>query len=68
MSNQINGILLMVLGVILAVLYFALPAFLMYTYWVAIILIIIYGVYTFRKDNNFSITTIFIFFQYFEIL
>lgn len=26
MSNQINGILLMVLGVILAVLYFALPA------------------------------------------
>ncbi|CDG64861.1 MAG: hypothetical protein PWQ15_542 [Methanobacterium sp.] len=49
MSNQINGILLMVLGVILAVLYFALPAFLMYTYWVAIILIIIYGVYTFQK-------------------
>lgn len=68
MSNQINGILLMVLGVILAVLYFALPAFLMYTYWVAIILIIIYGVYTFQKRYNFSITTIFIFFQYFEIL
>jgi len=37
MSNQLNGILMMVLGVILAILYFAL------------IIIIVYGFYTYQK-------------------
>ncbi len=49
MSNQINGILMMVLGVILAVLYFALPTFLLYTYWLAVIIIVGYGFYTYQK-------------------
>lgn len=49
MNNQINGILMMVLGVILAVIYFALPTFLMYTYWLAVIVIVVYGFYTYQK-------------------
>jgi hypothetical protein len=49
MNNQINGILMMVLGVILAIIYFALPTFLMYTYWLAVIVIVGYGIYTYQK-------------------
>jgi hypothetical protein len=49
LSNQINGILMMVLGVILAILYFALPTFLVYTYWLAVIIIVGYGFYTYQK-------------------
>ena len=49
LSNQINGILLMVLGVILAILYIALPNFIWYTYWLAVIIIVGYGFYTYQK-------------------
>jgi hypothetical protein len=49
LSNQINGILMIVLGVILAILYFALPTFLVYTYWLAVIVILVYGIYTYQK-------------------
>jgi hypothetical protein len=49
LSNQINGILMIVLGVILAILYFALPTFLVYTYWLAVIIILVYGIYTYQK-------------------
>ncbi|HML05001.1 MAG TPA: hypothetical protein VK426_04430 [Methanobacterium sp.] len=49
MDNKINGILMMFVGVILAVLYFALPTFLVYTYWLAVIILILYGFYMFQR-------------------
>ena len=52
MTNQINGILMMALGVILAILYFALPTFLLYTYWLAVIIIVGYGFYTYQKRGE----------------
>jgi len=49
MNNKINGIVMLVLGVLLAIIYFALPNFLIYTYWLAVILLIIYGIYLYQK-------------------
>ena len=40
---------MMALGVILAVLYFALPTFLIYIFWLAIIVLILYGAYMFQE-------------------
>ncbi|WP_414468658.1 hypothetical protein [Methanobacterium sp. ACI-7] len=51
MNNKINGIIMVVLGVILAVLYFALPTFLIYTYWLAVIIFIVYGAYMYQKKG-----------------
>jgi len=42
---------MMALGVILAVIYFALPTFLVYAFWIAIIVLILYGVYLFQKKG-----------------
>ena len=49
LSNTLNGIVMMALGIILAILYFALPTFLVYIFWIAIIILILYGVYLFQK-------------------
>ncbi len=51
MDNKINGIIMMLLGVILAVLYFALPTLLIYTYWLAVIVLIGYGAYMYQKKS-----------------
>lgn len=51
MDNKINGIIMMGLGIILAVIYFALPAFIIYTFWLAVIVLIAYGAYMFQKKR-----------------
>jgi hypothetical protein len=50
MNDTINGLLMMILGVLLAILYFVLPpAWFVYAYWTAIAIFLIYGFYMFRK-------------------
>ncbi|MDP3623248.1 MAG: hypothetical protein Q8R66_04880 [Methanobacteriaceae archaeon] len=50
MKDTLNGLLLMVLGVLLAILYFALPPqWFVYAYWAAILIFVLYGFYMFRK-------------------
>lgn len=49
MNDKTNGIMLMALGVLLGILYIALPTWLLYMYWAAIIIFILYGFYMFRK-------------------
>lgn len=50
MNDTMNGLLLMVLGVLLAILYFALPPqWFVYAYWAAIAIFLLYGFYMFRK-------------------
>jgi len=51
MDDKISGIIMAVLGVLLAILYFALPTFLIYTYWLAVIILIVYGLYLYQKKN-----------------
>lgn len=51
MNNKINGIIMLVLGVLLAIVYFALPKFLIYTYWLAVLILIIYGIYLYQKKG-----------------
>jgi len=51
MNNKLNGIIMLVLGVLLAIIYFAMPTFLMYTYWLAVIILIIYGIYLYQKKG-----------------
>ncbi|OPX59495.1 MAG: hypothetical protein A4E25_00979 [Methanobacterium sp. PtaB.Bin024] len=51
MNNQLNGIIMIVLGVLLGIIYYALPTFLVYTYWVAVIILIIYGIYLYQKKG-----------------
>lgn len=51
MNNKINGIIMLVLAVLLAIVYFALPKFLIYTYWLAVLILIIYGVYLYQKKG-----------------
>lgn len=51
MNNQLNGIVMLVLGVLLAIIYFALPTFLIYTYWVAVLILIVYGIYLYQKKG-----------------
>jgi hypothetical protein len=49
MNNKNAGILMIVVGVLLAILYFAIPTFLVYTYWLAILIFVLYGLYLFQK-------------------
>jgi hypothetical protein len=42
MNDKTNGLLLMVLGVLLAILYIALPTWLLYMYWAAILIFLLY--------------------------
>ena len=49
MDDKWSGILMVILGIILAVLWFALPTFLIYTYWLAVIVLIGYGAYLYMK-------------------
>jgi hypothetical protein len=49
MGENTNGLMMMILGVVLAVLYLAIPTFLVYVYWIAVIILILYGLYLFRK-------------------
>jgi hypothetical protein len=51
MNNKINGIVMLALGVLLAIIYFAMPTFLMYTYWLAVVILIIYGIYLYQKKG-----------------
>lgn len=51
MNNKINGIVMILFGVVLAVLYFALPTFLIYTYWLAVIVLLGYGAYMYTKKG-----------------
>lgn len=51
MNNKTNGILMIILGVILAVIYFALPKFLIYTYWLAVLILLVYGIYLYQKKG-----------------
>jgi hypothetical protein len=51
MENKISGILMIVLGVILAIVYFLLPTFLIYTYWIAVIALVGYGAYLYTKKG-----------------
>jgi len=49
MNPKMNGVLMMVLGVLLAIVYFALPTLLIYTYWLAVIALVGYGVYMYTR-------------------
>lgn len=49
MNDTTNGIMLMALGVLLAILALALPTWLWYMFWAAVIIFILYGFYIFRK-------------------
>jgi hypothetical protein len=49
MDDKWSGILMVILGIILAVLWFALPTFLIYTYWLAVIVLIGYGAYLYMR-------------------
>lgn len=51
MDNKMNGIIMIIVGVLLAIIYLALPTFLIYTYWLAIVIFIIYGIYLYQKKN-----------------
>ena len=51
MNDKTSGILMIVLGVILAVIYIALPNFLIFAYWVAVIALIGYGAYMYTKKG-----------------
>lgn len=51
MNNKINGIIMLVLGVLLAIVFFVAREFLLYTYWIAIIALVGYGAYLFTKKG-----------------
>ena len=50
MNDKTSGLLLMVLGLLLIILYIALPAWLLYIYSAAIAIFLIYGFYMFQKN------------------
>ncbi|MCE5214821.1 MAG: hypothetical protein LLF83_08900 [Methanobacterium sp.] len=51
MDNKMNGIIMIIVGILLAVIYFAIPTFLIYTYWLAIIIFLLYGIYLYQKKG-----------------
>ncbi|BDZ66756.1 hypothetical protein [Methanobacterium ferruginis] len=50
MDDKISGIIMAVLGVLLGILYFALPNLLIYAYWAAVIILVVYGLYLYLKN------------------
>ena len=50
MDDKIGGILMIIVGIVLAILWFALPTFLVYTYWLAVIIFVGYGAYLFMQS------------------
>ncbi|BDZ70621.1 hypothetical protein [Methanobacterium petrolearium] len=51
MNNQMNGIIMIVLGILLGIIYFALPTFLIYAYWIAVLILVVYGIYLYQKKG-----------------
>ncbi|MDI6644245.1 MAG: hypothetical protein QME14_04235 [Methanobacteriaceae archaeon] len=51
MNQKIAGILIMVLAILLVVIYATLPMFLIYTYWIAVIILFIYGLYSYLRAD-----------------
>jgi hypothetical protein len=49
MNDTTNGIMLMALGILLAILAIALPTWLVYMFWAAVVIFILYGFYMIRK-------------------
>jgi len=49
MNQKIAGILIMVLAILLVVIYATQPMFLVYTYWIAVIILFIYGLYSYLR-------------------
>jgi len=49
MNEKNTGILMIVVAILLAILYLALPNFILYLYWIMVVVLLVYGVYLFRS-------------------
>ncbi|SCG85831.1 Region of a membrane-bound protein predicted to be embedded in the membrane [Methanobacterium congolense] len=49
MNEKNTGILMIVVAILLAILYLALPNFILYLYWIMVVILLVYGVYLFRS-------------------
>ncbi|MGC9517937.1 MAG: hypothetical protein ACP5C3_09615 [Methanomicrobiales archaeon] len=51
MNQKNTGIIVMVLAILLAIIYLAVPALLLYAYWIAVILLFVYGLYSYFRGS-----------------
>lgn len=49
MKNRSSGLLMIALAIAMAILYFALPNFWFWIYWIVIALLLIYGIWLYMR-------------------